>query len=81
MYIHSVLCITCMKQVSYKLTHLFLHMYGCAVNYGWNEGGTFGHAANCRRDICLQRTDFNMWSVASTRGYVNMRESLTSDFI
>jgi hypothetical protein len=29
---------------------------------------------------CLNRMAFYMWSVVSTRGYINMRESLTSHF-
>jgi hypothetical protein len=41
------------KQLRHGMIHVFGHMYGCVVKYGWYMGGTHKHAANNFRELCL----------------------------
>jgi hypothetical protein len=60
----QLLCTLSIKQVPYKLTHLFSQMYLCVVHYGWNVIGTCMRAAN---GGLLAKDSFNMWLVTGKR--------------
>jgi len=41
------------KQVRHGMLPVFTHMYGCVIKYGCYVGGTWKHAANDERELCL----------------------------
>jgi len=41
------------KQVRHGMLHVFTHMYGCVIKYGYYVGGTWKHATNDEGELCL----------------------------